>query len=163
MAITRTVDTDDDGTGTTGTIHNNAWLQAIYAAIENWESDSYTPAMQGSGSNPTLSAAVGTYLQIGDLVVFRAKCTISTVGSGSYFVTLPVTADGTIGANISVFVQDASPAATYVAGGYLDTTARAGLFMVNGTTYASVAMTHVNPITFASGDIITVFGTYFAA
>ncbi len=27
--ITRLVDTDDNGTGTTGTVHNNAWLQTL--------------------------------------------------------------------------------------------------------------------------------------
>ncbi len=34
MSITRTTDTDDDGSGTTGTIHNNAWLQALYDAVD---------------------------------------------------------------------------------------------------------------------------------
>ncbi len=32
--ISRTADTDDDGTGTTGTIRNNAWKTAIYDAID---------------------------------------------------------------------------------------------------------------------------------
>lgn len=32
--IVRTALTDDDGTGTTGTVLNNAWLTALYAAID---------------------------------------------------------------------------------------------------------------------------------
>ena len=34
MAITRTAITDDDGTGTTGTILNNAWKQEFYGQID---------------------------------------------------------------------------------------------------------------------------------
>jgi hypothetical protein len=34
MAIVRTADVDDDGTGTTGTIRNNAWKTALYDAID---------------------------------------------------------------------------------------------------------------------------------
>jgi hypothetical protein len=34
MALTRTTLTDDDGSGTTGTVLNNAWLQTVYDAIE---------------------------------------------------------------------------------------------------------------------------------
>jgi len=34
MPITRTVMIDDDGSGTTGTILNNAWLQTIYNQID---------------------------------------------------------------------------------------------------------------------------------
>jgi hypothetical protein len=33
MAVVFSTDTDDDGTGTTGTIHNNAWKQAMATAI----------------------------------------------------------------------------------------------------------------------------------
>lgn len=40
MAITRVVPTDDDGTGTTGTVLNAAYLTSIYDSIEN----EYTPA-----------------------------------------------------------------------------------------------------------------------
>ncbi len=34
MAITPTTDTDDDGSGTTGTVHTNAWLQALYGVVD---------------------------------------------------------------------------------------------------------------------------------
>lgn len=34
MLVVRTADTDDDGTGTTGTIRNNAWKTALYDAMD---------------------------------------------------------------------------------------------------------------------------------
>lgn len=34
MSITRTADTDDDGSGTTGTVRNNAWKTALYDQID---------------------------------------------------------------------------------------------------------------------------------
>ena len=40
--ITRTADTDDDGTGTTGTVHNNAWKTAIYDALDGRWSEATT-------------------------------------------------------------------------------------------------------------------------
>lgn len=70
--ITRTSWTDDDGTGTTGTIINNAQLQAIYDAIDqlfsgsgsyatvefggNVQVDGYL-VLKGSASDPAVSAA----------------------------------------------------------------------------------------------------------
>lgn len=45
--ITRTADTDDDGTGTTGTIRNAAWKTAIYQAIDDM--------FAGAGSYTTFS------------------------------------------------------------------------------------------------------------
>lgn len=56
MAITRTTDTDDDGSGTTGTIHNNAWLQAIYAALDARWSEATTTST-GTQNNFSISEA----------------------------------------------------------------------------------------------------------
>jgi hypothetical protein len=44
MAITRTVMIDDDGSGTTGTVLNNAWLQTIYGQID----DAFIGVMAGA-------------------------------------------------------------------------------------------------------------------
>jgi len=54
--ITRTVDTDDSGTGTDGTIHNNAWLQAIYDALDARWSE-FTTTSTGSQNNFAYSEA----------------------------------------------------------------------------------------------------------
>jgi hypothetical protein len=54
MPITRTPMIDDDGSGTTGTIINNAWKQEIYnqidASLGQWTQITSTPGMfHGSG------------------------------------------------------------------------------------------------------------------
>jgi hypothetical protein len=56
MAIARTTDTDDDGTGTTGTIHKYAWLQAVYDVVDaRWEENTTTST--GSQNNFDISDA----------------------------------------------------------------------------------------------------------
>lgn len=64
---------------------------------------SYTPALTGSSSDPTLgsgSSAVGQYLTIGDLVVCWGRILFGTsgvgAGSGDYRISLPVNAETTI-------------------------------------------------------------------
>lgn len=54
MSITRTTDTDDDGSGTTGTIRTNAWLQLIYDALDARWSVATTTAT-GTQSNLSIS------------------------------------------------------------------------------------------------------------
>jgi len=43
MAITRTAMIDDDGSGTTGTILNNAWKQELYGQIDAADRGIWTP------------------------------------------------------------------------------------------------------------------------
>lgn len=54
MAITRDADTDDDGTGTTGTIRNAAWKTQLYdridAAIDGADATTRTVAKGGTGA-----------------------------------------------------------------------------------------------------------------
>lgn len=69
--ITRTTDTDDDGTGTTGTIHDNAWLQAIYDAMDaRWSRYSYS--LTGSQNNVDVDEA--------DLVLITSASTSTLTG-----------------------------------------------------------------------------------
>jgi len=77
MPITRTTMIDDDGSGLTGTILNNAWLQTIYNQIDavtggpivNW-----TPT-DASGAGLVFAGAVGGYQVIGPLVIYFARLT----------------------------------------------------------------------------------------
>lgn len=55
MSMTRIVDTDDDGTGTTGTIHNNAWLQTINVSIDGRWSE-LTTTSTGSQNNFSITS-----------------------------------------------------------------------------------------------------------
>lgn len=167
MAITRTVDTDDDGTGTTGTIHNNAWLQLIYDAIEAWGLDSYSPAWTAASANPAIGngTITGKYLEVGDVVWFAARIvagSTTTFGTGAYSVSTPNSAATAIGLG-SVWVQafDSSAGnAMYAGVATLNTSTT-----VAPATLAqpAVAWSPTVPITFASGDAIVVMGFYFRA
>ncbi len=70
MAITRTPMIDDDGSGTTGTIINNAWKQELYDQIDG------VTINQGqwfdipfSAANFTGSGSTGWYVEAGDVLV----------------------------------------------------------------------------------------------
>lgn len=61
MPITRTADTDDDGTGTTGTVRNNAWKTAVYAAIDDADAKTVTLV---DGATVTLLVTTGTMFRL---------------------------------------------------------------------------------------------------
>lgn len=97
MALTWPTDTDDDGTGTTGTIHNNAWLQAMATALNAWAWDSYSPTWASSGVAPVLAAGTltGRYMAIGKLYIVEIVFTPgvgTTFGTGNYTWTVPTAA-----------------------------------------------------------------------
>jgi hypothetical protein len=67
MAISRMTMVDDDGTGTTGTVLNNAWLQSIYNAIDAADAAIVPPATTVTWTAVPFSAAnhtsnVGTWV-----------------------------------------------------------------------------------------------------
>ena len=69
MAITRTAMTDDDGSGTTGTILNNAWKQELYNQIDAMPiTGTWTP-IDTSGAGLTLSVTSARYWRYDKLVV----------------------------------------------------------------------------------------------
>ncbi len=61
MPIVRTADVDDDGTGTTGTIRNNAWKTAIYVAIDDALGKTTTLV---DGASVTLDVTTGTVFRL---------------------------------------------------------------------------------------------------
>lgn len=71
MSITRTTDTDDDGSGTTGTIRTNAWLQTIYDALDGrWSRVTITST--GSQNNVSITEA--------DLVILNNASDLTITG-----------------------------------------------------------------------------------
>lgn len=61
--IQRTADTDDDGSGTTGTIHNNAWKTAIYNAVDDASADLDDSTATGGQNNFALAQYGATVLR----------------------------------------------------------------------------------------------------
>lgn len=81
MGITRTPIVDDDGSGTTGTIINNAWKQELYNQIDAQEvSGSWTPNVGGTA---TYTTQLGRWVKRGLLVTFQMTMVINTIGTGS--------------------------------------------------------------------------------
>jgi len=77
VALVRVVDVDDDGTGTTGTIHNNAWLQLLNDSIDTALAAS-APATSAPTTTGTVTAEpipAGT----GDLVTYHTNATLKTI------------------------------------------------------------------------------------
>lgn len=143
-----------------------------------WDNDiwiSYTPALTGSISNPTLGngTLTGNYKQRGKVIDFRITLVFgstSTFGSGTYRISLPVTASSaaTNTINGNGYTIDAST------GTYFHIVADTGdgaTVLAFRTLYATVAVpntylqtvTSVAPMTFASGDVIQFIGSYEAA
>jgi len=95
MAITRTPILDDDGTGTTGTVLDNAWKQELYNQIDglviNSPLNPCTPVWTNAGaSQPAIGNGqmAGRWMQIGKLVVwdftiFTGSTTV--FGTGGFF------------------------------------------------------------------------------
>ena len=103
MAITRTAMVDDDGTGTTGTVINNAWKQQFYdqidaanaALVGAWTAIPYNAAnFTGSGSMTwAVEAADVTFLRY---VLLGKTCVVTfglanTVVGGTLSTTLKIT------------------------------------------------------------------------
>jgi hypothetical protein len=164
MAITRITDTDDDGSGTTGTIHNNAWLQTVFDAIElNWAWDTYTPSWTASSVNPAIGNGTisGRYFAIGKLVIAEIILTpgsTTTFGTGDYRLTVPTAAAA--GAPI-IGVADAADAGT---ANHIGVTRQitTTTFAVLVTASASIWGTTV-PMTWANGDSARFLVAYRAA
>lgn len=100
MGLTRDVDSDDSGSGTDGTIHNNAWLQSIYDTIEiewSWDSVTHSDAnFKGDGVDANWVVAVGDqqvfkYRRIGKKIEFQITLATTSVAStpGTLQITIP--------------------------------------------------------------------------
>ena len=96
MAITRTPMVDDDGTGTTGTVINNAWKQQLYDQIDAADADAALTAVwvavPYSAANFTASAGTWTvpsgnvlyrYCKIGKLAVINLNCSSTTTSAAT--------------------------------------------------------------------------------
>jgi len=85
----------DGGTGASDASTARTNLGLGTASTQNYTSSTWTPAITGSGSNPTVTytSQIGVYTQIGSLVFAKAVITINTIsgGSGNAQFSVPVT------------------------------------------------------------------------
>ena len=90
MGIIRTGMIDDDGTGTTGTIFNNAWKQELYGQIDSyvqgaWNAKSFLASDWSVPAGSTITITAGNvardaWLIIGKTVFFDLRLTGVTLG-----------------------------------------------------------------------------------
>lgn len=130
---------------------------------------SYAPTWTGSGGNPAIGngTIVGKYRQVGKSVDFSIMVTMgstTTYGSGQWSLTLPF-APVLNGGNW-FFIGAARTSVTYFLGGEIVTPGSATMTLrclptTAGNNYVSASPTV--PVTWATGNILAISGSYEAA
>ena len=153
-------------------VAGNVLTAAQMNGIGEWTS--YTPVLTASVTNPTLGtggSSVGEYARIQNFIFYRFTITFGTVGvnagSGSYFVSLPVTATA-IGNFYTASVGqtsffDSSANTPYFANGWQASTTNLQLLYQTGFNGAVAGITNVTPVTPAANDVISGYVIYKAA
>lgn len=134
-----------------------AWTQQVAGALQAlggaWSS--YTPAVTGSVSNPTLGTGAsqsGRYMQVGKTAIVRAAIAFGTagvaVGSGAYYISLPATITPVTGAFAVVGT-----------GYYFDSSATAYTPVIARTTSTGLLIELMYPATWPNGAVTNVGST----
>lgn len=112
----------------------------------------------------TITATINTarYTQIGRIVFFEVSLTATSAGTAGAFVrvTLPVAPASSDQVVVAAYA-DASPATSYVLGGFTKTGTNDMIFL--NDTSGSAAFGNAPAVTVASGDAIYIAGHYEAA
>jgi hypothetical protein len=105
MPITRTPMIDDDGSGTTGTIINNAWKQEFYGQIDAlagnvWQSPPFNAADYGGTGGVTWTVTAGhvlvnRYVIVGNVMHWQVYIAGSTVAGSGNLLTMRIPAGRT--------------------------------------------------------------------
>lgn len=164
MPYTRTTWQDYPSTATpiTASALNNieAFLAGMSTIQDAWAS--WTPTL----TNCTSPITAARYSQVGKTVEFYVVLTLTGAQvSGLVGVSLPVAASRIGSGEVQAVVSDASPATLLPCFAFMGTTSRVDIYAHNASgTYATATATSSSiPITFASGDVIYLAGTYEAA
>jgi len=138
--------------------------------IGEWTS--YTPVLTATTTNPVLGngTAVGEYARVQNFIVYRFSITFgstTTVGSGNYKISLPVTgvqygayySAGT--GQFSYF--DVSTGNNYYANAWMDTATTLSLLYLNAFNGTLANVTAAAPVVPATGDSYSGLIIYKAA
>lgn len=161
ITLSRKVDTDDDGSGTVGTIRNNAWLQdlqdRIDAALGSLSAEgTFTPALKFGGNSVgmTTSTAVGSYRKIGKLVYVTLRITLTAKGSstgaatitglpfaanGTYYTGLAVNFVFTLGASVATVMPYIGPGTQTITLTYIPAAGATGVTNMTEGTFANAS------------------------
>lgn len=147
MPITRTPMVDDDGSGTTGTILNNAWKQEFYNQIDG--------VVQGvqltwTATSPVGPLGTGYYVRTGALVFLSVRLTWpANSDPGQAIFSLPVPAQSLVDGGL---VQSYGPMDNRY---WIANNADVNCLVLNAAT----GVTRTNQE--MSGQLVIVHGTYF--
>lgn len=135
----------------------------------SWAWQSFTPTWTGSSSNPAIGdgTIAAKYIQIGKTVFFRIKITFgstSTVGSGNYILTLPVTAATAYAQNDPIGVYQGEDVGSASNSGITVINTTGTLRAFGNTSTKDVGLVgHAYPYAWGNGDILRFSGSYEAA
>jgi hypothetical protein len=170
MPITRTPIIDDDGSGHTGTIINNAWKTELYNQIDGLPGVSgawatYFPSWQGAdGLGPVLGNGIlsGRYLQTGkwiDVAIVLQMGSTTSFGTSSYW-TLSLPFAPKLITNLAqevTFRGGAVSGAGAALAGFTGYAFGTALYMITGT---GAPVNPSTPATWNAGAVLTVRGSY---
>lgn len=146
------------------TINGNVALAGISFGNEtlaNYDQGTWSPAITGSGSNPTVTytTQAGRYTRIGDMVFYRVNIVINTIsgGSGDVRISLPSTAAGNDAA--PVLLHNVDMPGTPISVVAYTRAANANFVIYSIQDNGAVSALQVSGL--AAGDIIAVSGFYF--
>lgn len=169
-AVTFSTDTDDSGAGTDGTIHNNAWKQAmataINAAFTDWTT--YTPTWGNTGTANTLGngTIAGQYTVINDTVHFQIQLVWGSTtndGSGVWTFTLPVTAVAVTAPGQALGSAVLTDASVGAYGGIVQQFSTTTCIIYNTDVVSTGVGAGTVPFTWVTTDTCSLHGTYRAA
>jgi hypothetical protein len=133
---------------------------------------SWTPSISGTGWSAGNATRTGIYIKHGRMVWVQGIVTMgntTSFGSGSLSIgNLPVAMNSSVGANGTVFINDASTSTDFFgtwsvsASGSSGVVYTNGVFSAPGTAFRTAATSSL-PMTWASGDSITFSLFYIAA
>jgi hypothetical protein len=133
---------------------------------------SFTPTLTASITNPTLgtaSTSSGAYCQIGKIVHYRLLIKFGTsgvnVGSGFYFITVPVTMSSAVPGFTpvgNVFLDDASTSKRVIGIAIRDSNTAFSM-QVQSDSVGTQVVSDSTPWTWAANDAFIISGTYQAA
>jgi len=165
MAITRTSMVDDDGSGTVGTIINNAWKTELYNQIDGIGTlIGYTPTWTAGAAAIGNGALTGYYARVGNLVYVQLYLLVGSttnLGSGGWVFSLPIAMPNS---------ANSAPLAgglCFIGGAYSVT----GAYMVAATSInpfaghvgtAGVAMDATHPVAWTTGSWLNYHVLYTA-
>ena len=144
----------------------NAVQDNLRAIGEPWTA--YTPTWTTTGTAPSLGngSLTGAYVKAGRLVVFRAVLTAgssTTFGTGNWSLSLPSLAAATVGRQpVPALGRDDSATDDYGLAAVIASGASTCALRV-ATSAPWPNVTASAPFTWATGDSLTVCGTYEAA